>query len=94
MCCLGSLPAPFPCPPAYLDCVLPPSSPSPMVTAGSSRTDLRVTHHILPRARLRGLQGAQVPSWKGGRVKVTKVTYPGGKGRSEEGEAASWGQER
>lgn len=48
-----------------------------------------------PQGQTQGLsRELRVPSWKGGRVKVTKVTYPGGRGRSEEGEASSWEQGR
>lgn len=51
-----------------------------------------MTRHTLPGPGSWASWEFGAPGWVRGRVKVTEVTYPGGQGRSEEGEASSWGR--
>lgn len=70
------------------------SSPLSLARAGLGRIGLRMAHHGLPRVRPGASGELGVPSWGGAKSRVMKITYPGGKGGSEEGETSSSGEGR
>lgn len=90
LCSLGHQPAPQPSPlvcPGYTVPLSPLSAGWCQLSSG--RTGLGMTYHTLPGPGSGSSRELRAPRWGGGKMKVTKVTYPGDKGGPEEGEASS-----